>query len=68
MPTLCEQIKEDSILLSWARYSIRFNSRREDQARDFIDKLRWNRRKLPGATLTAVKAALRKIESTDRDE
>lgn len=61
-------IKGDEEFLRWARYSIRFNSKREDQAIDFLFKLRWNRRDIEGSNIKTISAALAEISKEDRGQ
>lgn len=64
---LVEAIERDEQLSSWARYSIRYNDQREQQARDFMSKLTANGRPIPGITLAATKAALVEIDRTGKE-
>ncbi len=67
MKTLIDDIKSDQTLLRWARWSIRYNTTREQQARDFMDKLQSNRVQLEGASLLTLQAALAAIEKHDKE-
>lgn len=63
-----QAIRADQNLLAWARYSIRYNSRRADQANDLMAKLHTHN--CVSAELGNVKAlagALREIERDDRN-
>lgn len=62
-----DAINRDEQLLSWARYSIRFNDRRQEQARDFLSKLRMHKRVLPGLSEAGAKIVLSEIDRIDRN-
>lgn len=58
-------INADPKLLEWARYSIRYNESREQQAIDFIGKVRWN--KHPAADRLTVSGVRRALPQIERD-
>lgn len=63
-----DKIKADTKLLEWARYSIRFNSGRANQADDFMSKLKWNKTPgFDGVTQAQFMTALRQIEREGKE-
>jgi hypothetical protein len=60
-------IRADADLLEWARYSIRYNGTRMQQAYDFDAKLKLNGVPLLFNT-QALAMALAKLEKTDLEE
>lgn len=63
---LVKIIKDDEQLLSWARYSIRFNGRRADQANDFVGKLNAHKIEIAGASGNTLGPVLAQIEKDDK--
>lgn len=63
---LSEMIAADAELLTWARGSIRYNTGRENQAVDFMAKLKHHNSPLATMSKSSVKTALTEIEKADR--
>lgn len=60
-------IREAPDLITWARYSIRYNDGRAQQAQDFMDKLKINGREIAGADLDTLMWVLAAIEYADKN-
>lgn len=59
-------IQADEKLLSWARYSIRYNKLRMHQANDFISKINAHKIEIPGGP-SAIQGALAQLEKEDKE-
>lgn len=64
---LVATIKADEQLLSWARFSIRYNGTRAAQANDLIAKLNAHAIIISGASGNTLMPVLAQIEKDDRN-